>query len=109
VVPLAAPLTEEPEAWGLAPDESYLIFCSDRAGGYGKDDMYIVLARQDGRWTTPLNMGSLVNSPHEEYIPYVTPDGKYFFFTSNKSGDRDIYWMDARIIDRLRSEARAGR
>ena len=41
----------------IAPDESYLIFCSDRPGGYGKDDFYIVFAEKDGGWTAPLNMG----------------------------------------------------
>ncbi len=32
----------------------------------------------------------------------LPPDGKYFFFTSNKSGNRDIYWVDAKIIKELR-------
>ena len=91
----------------VAPDESYLIFCSDRPGGYGKDDMYIVFAQAEGGWTAPVNMGEAVNSPHQEYIPSVSRDGRYFFFTTNKSGQRDIYWMDAGIIDRLRSESGA--
>jgi hypothetical protein len=37
--------------------------------------------------------------------PSVSPDGRYFLFTTDKSGDRDIYWMDATITDRLRSQA----
>jgi Tol biopolymer transport system component len=93
----------------IAPDESYLIFCSDRPGGYGKDDMYIVFAGAGGGWTAPINMGEAVNSPHQEYIPSVSRDGKYFFFTTNKSGNRDIYWMDAGIIERLRKEKQAPR
>jgi len=86
----------------IAPDESYLIFCSDRPGGHGKDDMYIVFAKAGGGWTAPVNMGETVNSPHQEYIPSVSRDGKYFFFTTNKFGNRDIYWMDASMIERLR-------
>ena len=85
----------------IAPDESYLIFCSDKPGGYGKDDMYISFHKADGSWSQPVNMGKEVNSPYQEYIPYVTPDGKYFFFTTNKTGNRDIYWVDAKIIDTL--------
>ena len=88
----------------IASDESYIIFCSNRPGGFGKEDMYISYKKEDGSWTAPLNMGDEVNSPYQEYIPYVTPDGKYFFFTSNKTGDRDIYWMDAGIIERLKTE-----
>ncbi|UCC39504.1 MAG: PD40 domain-containing protein [Candidatus Aminicenantes bacterium] len=86
----------------IAPDESYLIFCSDKLGGFGNEDFYISYRKNDGSWTIPVNMGDKVNSPHQEYIPYVTPDGKYFFFTSDKSGNRDIYWMDAKIIEELK-------
>ena len=85
----------------VAPDESYLIFCSNRPGGYGNDDFYIVF-RNDGKsWSDPINMGGKVNSPYQEYIPSVSPDGNYFFFTSNKSGDREIYWIDAKVIKDL--------
>ncbi len=86
----------------IAPDESYLIFCSSRPGGYGKEDFYIVFRKKDASWTNPVNMGGKVNSPHQEYIPSVSPDGRYFFFTSNKSGNREIYWMDAKIIEGLK-------
>jgi len=53
-------------------------------------------------WTEPVNMGEEINSPESENRPSVTPDGKYFFFTSNKTGNREIYWVDAKIIDRFR-------
>ena len=86
----------------IAPDQSYLIFCSDRPGGHGKDDMYVVFARDGGGWTAPVTLGEAVNSPDQEYIPSVSRDGRFFFFTSNTSGQRDIYWMDASIIERLR-------
>ena len=66
--------------------------------------MYIVFARAGGGWTALINMGDTVNSPHQEYIPSVSRDGKYFFFTTNKSGNRDIYWMGAGIIEQLRKE-----
>lgn len=88
----------------IAPDESYLIFCSDRPGGFGKADIYVSFRRENGSWTPPVNMGSKVNTPYQEYIPYVTPDGKYFFFTTNKSGNRDIYWVDAKIIEKFKPD-----
>lgn len=87
----------------IAPDESYIVFCSNRPGGYGTADLYVAFRQADGSWTEPVNMGEQVNSPFQEYIPAVTPDGRYFFFTSNKSGNRDIYWVDARIIEDLRT------
>jgi glyoxylase-like metal-dependent hydrolase (beta-lactamase superfamily II)/Tol biopolymer transport system component len=82
----------------IAPDESYLIFCSDRPGGYGREDIYISFREEDGSWTEPVNLGEVVNTPYDEYIPAVTPDRKYFFFTTNKTGNRDIYWVDTKIL-----------
>lgn len=46
----------------VAPDDSYLLFASDRPGGYGQSDSYICFHRDDGSWTHPVNMGSSVNS-----------------------------------------------
>jgi Tol biopolymer transport system component len=86
----------------IAQDESYLIFCSDRPGGYGNYDFYISFRKNGDSWTEPVNMGEKINSSAAEWIPYVTPDGKYFFFTSNKSGNREIYWVDAKIIEELK-------
>jgi len=86
----------------IAADESYLIYCSKTLGGYGGHDLYIVFRKRDGSWSEPVNMGPEINSSAYDWIPYVTSDGKYFFFTSNRSGDYDIFWIDARIIENLR-------
>jgi len=32
----------------------------------------------------------------------LSPDGKYFFYTSAIRGNRDIYWVDAKIIEGLK-------
>jgi len=88
----------------IDPDERYLIFCSDKPDGYGKADIYVAFREKNGSWTQPVNMGEKINTPHSEYIPYVTPDGRYFFFTTNKTGNRDIYWVDAKIIKELKPE-----
>jgi Tol biopolymer transport system component len=85
----------------IAPNESYLIFCSEKPGGFGRADIYVTFRSKRGEWSEPVNMGENINSSHSEYIPYVTPDGRYFFFTSNKSGDRDIYWVDAKVVGDL--------
>ncbi len=86
----------------IAPDESYLIFCSTKPGGFGGDDFYIAFKDQDGGWTKPLNMGEEINSSGSENRPYVTRDGGYFFFTSTREGNRDIYWVAAAYLDRFK-------
>jgi hypothetical protein len=86
----------------IAADERFLIFCSTKSSGFGEDDFYVTFRNQDGSWTEPVNMGENFNSSASENRPFITPDGKYFFFTSTKSGNRDIYWVDARIIEALK-------
>ena len=31
-----------------------------------------------------------------------TKEEKYYFYTSNKRGNRDIYWVNATIIEKLK-------
>lgn len=91
----------------VAPDESYLIICQQKEIGFGKYDLYIYYKKQDGSWTEPINMGESVNSPEYEFRPYVTPDGKYLFFTSNRAKDQgqgNIYWVDTEVIKSLKPD-----
>ena len=78
-----------------------LIVCLRKPDGYGEYDLYISFSKKNGSWTEPVNMGSEINSHAYEFRPYVTPDGKYFFFTSNrdKLGNGNVYWVDARVIE----------
>ncbi|MFC1564737.1 hypothetical protein ACFL6G_07350 [candidate division KSB1 bacterium] len=106
----------------IAPDESYLMFCR-REGGYGSWDIYISFRNDDGSWTEAVNMGENINTSVSDVYPFVTTDGKYFFFSSRRTiheeysdipityeekveimnspgnGLQDIYWVDARIIE----------
>jgi hypothetical protein len=97
-------LNTEHHEWDpfIAPDESYLIFCSTKPGGLGEDDLYITFKGKEGSWTTPLNMGEKINSSGSENRPCVTRDGRYFFFTSTREGNRDIYWVGAAFLDRFK-------
>ena len=105
----------------IAPDESYLLFCR-RDDGYGAWDIFISYRKQDGSWTKAKNMGESINTSATEVYPFVSSDGNYFFFGSNRTthpeysktpisyeekikildgpgnGNHDIYWVDASII-----------
>lgn len=89
----------------ISADESYLIFSSDREGGYGAGDLYISFRTQEDEWLTPINMGKSINTDRQERFPGVSPDGKYLFFTRwlSEPNLHDLYWIDAKIIDSLRS------
>ena len=91
----------------VAPDERYLIVCQEFEEGFGKSDLYVYFQREDGSWTNGINMGEGINSASYEFRPYVTPDGKYLFFTSNRPQEEqtgNIYWADAQIIEELKPE-----
>ena len=89
----------------VAPDESYLIVCQEKEGGFGTFDLYVYFQREDKSWTDAINLGEGVNSAGFEARPYVTPDGKYLFFTSNREeseGGEGIYWVDAKVIYQIK-------
>ncbi len=115
----------------IAPDESYIIVpVAGREDSFGGTDYYIVFRSDDDVWSEPINLGDRVNTPAgAEFSPYVSPDGKYFFFMSSRrtpwsevpdtlsydyirqrvndsgNGKSDIYWMDAGFLEELRVTA----
>lgn len=82
----------------VSPNEDYIIFCSERPGGKGSGDLYISFKDNKGAWLPAKNMGEPVSTDGYEFCPFVTSDGKYFFFS--RSGD--VYWVSAEIINTLR-------
>ena len=89
----------------IAPDESYLIWDSERDTGYGDSDLYISYRQKDGSWGEAINLGDRINTDAWEASAYVSPDGKYLFFNRVvESGNVDIFWVDAQIIETLRPQ-----
>ena len=95
----------------IAPDESYLIWDSEREGGYGDSDIYVTFKQPDGSWGKAINLGDTVNTAAADFSSWITPDGKYLFFwrteektnpdgsTSRESGK---YWVSTQVIENLR-------
>jgi len=99
-----------------APDESFLVFMSlGRPGGFGGGDLYLI-TQKDAKWISAKNLGATINGPGLEISPYLSPDGKYFFFSSarrlgafpadqrpdrTRNGLGDIYQMDLGALQRL--------
>jgi hypothetical protein len=90
----------------IAPDESFLIWDSERDGGYGDSDLYISFRQEDGSWGPAVNMGANINSENEDIYGSVTPDGRFFFFSRINLAERraDIFWVDTRVIENLREK-----
>jgi WD40-like Beta Propeller Repeat len=68
----------------IASDQSFLIFMAERPDGKGRGDLYLSHNR-DGKWTAPVSLGDKINSPAAEYSPKISPDGRYFFWSSART------------------------
>lgn len=92
----------------IAPDESYLIFSSTRnpkRNDFG--DLYISFNLGEGKWSEAIYMGDSINTPSQERLPSVSPDGKYLFFTRwTRDNGQDVFWVSADIIHDFRSKLR---
>ena len=79
----------------LSSDGNTIIFVSDRAGSYdGSMDLYMSQKNSYGQWGLPVNLGSTINTPFGEKSPYLAPDGKTLYFSSQGHpgyGDYDIF------------------
>jgi Tol biopolymer transport system component len=94
----------------ISPDESYIIFSSNRPGGFGKLDLYISW-NSEGKWSEPVNLGDKINSAANEYCPSVSPDRKYLYFTSDNAEETKgpIYMIDFNLLIRQLLKMNCGR
>ena len=114
----------------IDPDEKYMVACVD-----GREDSitpcqpnyYIFFRDPDDAWYSAVNLGEKINIPGSGAIAQsVSADGKYFFFSSQKTdgaevtklnfewmkkrhsspqnGNSDIYWVDAEFIPVIREK-----
>lgn len=75
-----------------------------RDEGFGEADVYVSFRQDDGSWGPARNLGPVVNTDAPELSASVTPDGKYLFFHRYLGdGDQQIFWVDAKILDTLRT------
>ena len=79
--------TEEyAESYPVVVADGSLYFTSDRPGSLGKRDIYRAQYLGDGKFDSPINIGSDVNSEKGERSTYVSPD-ESFLITANTYSD----------------------
>jgi hypothetical protein len=69
----------------FSADGRFLYFCSDRPGGLGGDDLYLVPVTATG-FGEPEHLGPQVNSAGNEWAPMLSGDGNVLLFSSNGRG-----------------------
>ncbi|MGQ1786596.1 tetratricopeptide repeat protein [Saccharicrinis sp. GN24d3] len=73
-------------------DGKTLFFTSDRIGGFGGKDIYAVTQLPNGEWGKVRNLGPEVNTEFDEASPYIHPNGKSLYFSSE--GHRSMGGFD---------------
>ena len=59
-----------------------IFFTSDRDGGYGGKDIWMMKRLPNGQWAEAQNLGENINTIYDEDGPYLHPDGKTLYFSS---------------------------
>ncbi len=78
----------------LANNREVLLMSVEGYPTFGNRDLYVSFLMDDGRWSEPLNLGSDVNTAMEESSPFLAPDDKTLYFSSDGYtgfGKHDIY------------------
>jgi outer membrane protein OmpA-like peptidoglycan-associated protein len=76
----------------MSDDGQTLYFASNMPGGQGGVDLYIT-EKKNGKWSTPENLGSAINTPGDEFYPFLANDSTLYFSSTGHGGlgGLDIY------------------
>lgn len=78
----------------ISPDGKRYFFSSERQGGYGSSDIWMIEKINKKEWGKPVNLGPDVNTAYDEAGMFLAPDGKTLFFCSNgpnSMGSYDVF------------------
>ena len=85
----------------ISPDGRFFFFTGcDSPGGFGSCDIYF--SEKKGRkWSTPINLGEIINSPKFDSQPTISADGRELVFTSSREGGKGSQdlWVSKKSAD----------
>ena len=87
--------TDGVEGYPSVSRDGTLYFYARREDSVGNFDLYCS-HYENGKYTTPVNLGPEINTQHNEFNPCISPDGKYLIFNSpdrpdNLGKGQDLY------------------
>jgi Tol biopolymer transport system component len=86
--PLPAPINSPGAEWfPTLASNGTIYFGSDRPGGQGRTDLYRARLA-DGKYGEPENLGPVVNSPVNDFEPFIAPDESFLILMSGRPGGR---------------------
>ncbi|NVK25744.1 MAG: PD40 domain-containing protein [Gammaproteobacteria bacterium] len=89
----------------ISPSQDFIIV-DDRNHSRKDKDLYVYFKKDHGNWGEPIALGDEINTPYNETVPSITPDGKYLFFSryNESNGLSNFYWVSSEVIEELRPE-----
>jgi WD40-like Beta Propeller Repeat len=76
----------------VSPDVRYTVLSSNRPPNLGGSDLFVSFRQTNGGWGEPAHLGSVVNSDQTDFCPFVTPDGKYLFYSRRHTARPSRRW-----------------
>ncbi len=88
----------DPMQWdaqpSISPDGKTLYFASYRDSVNGTSDLYKTTHSGNGKWSNPVRLGEVINTTGNEKSPFIHPDNKTLYFSSDSLpglGGYDIF------------------
>ncbi|MDQ3192410.1 MAG: OmpA family protein [Bacteroidota bacterium] len=81
----------------ITSDQKVIYFASDRPGGFGGRDIWMCKRLPNGQWAKAQNLGPEINTKYNEDAPFIHPNGKTIFFSSDghkTMGGFDIFYSE---------------
>lgn len=78
----------------VSPKFKVIIMAIEQKDTRGDQDLYVSFQKSQDKWSTPINMGFVINSVAADFAPFLSDDGKTLYFSSNRDGGLggcDIY------------------
>jgi hypothetical protein len=66
----------------ITEDGNTLIIASDRPGGFGGCDLYMIKKLPNGKWGQPMNLGPEINTKWDENFPMLDEKSNVLYFSS---------------------------
>src|SRR5690606_9079416 len=91
----------------IAFDEQAILFTANTKENVSSNhdvnerDIYAAVRKPDGTWSRPVNLGTRVNTPGDEYSPFLATDGRTLYFATNGRdgfGGVDLF-VTRRMVD----------
>ncbi len=86
--------SESSEYYPTLADNGSMYFGSRREGGKGATDIYCSRL-EDGKYRTAMNIGEAINTPGNEFEPFIAPDESFLIFmaTPTEALDQTDLWI----------------